>query len=419
MPATHQLIDRGLRYGDICTIIPPAGPRRKLRLNRTSWDILPEGESTTGHPTILIPGAHPRAFKWRLELTELSPGESRFVLRSLDGRPFVLNGQWVRDAFVEARDTLSSDGYGRVEFSAHTPLDQFRPPQFPAVLDDERAMHSGLPVLLQGETGTGKGHFAREIHRRSGRSGPFIAINAQAFSSGLVEAELFGHKKGAFTGATHDRKGAIAQAHGGTLFLDEVDSLPRELQTKLLLFLDDQRYRPVGSEREEQGQVRLIFASGRPLSQLVAKGEVRADFFFRLGLGITIELRPLRESPQEIRRHCELFGIEYDVSVGERLVQFYESLPWPGNVRQLRGHLQLKKVRARSRKLDFDTCDESLMTMSSDLHGLQELAGAIRPMDEVKRAYATWAMQRGHNELGWTAKQLGVNPKTLRQWLSA
>lgn len=419
MSVTGHLITHGLRYGDFCTVVPAGGPRRKLRLNRTSWEIAPEGDVAKNSCLISVPGAPARSFRWRLELVELDAGESRFLLKSVDGRPFSLNGQWAKEAFVEARDTLCLDGPGRVEFSSHSPRDDFRPPQFPAVLDDHSIMQSPISVLLEGETGTGKGHLAKEIHRRSGRRGGFVSINVQAFAAGLVEAELFGHKRGSFTGAHQDRKGAIAQAKDGTLFLDEVDSLSRELQTKLLLFLDEQRYRPVGSEREELGNVRLIFAAGQPLKQLVHKGLMRPDFYYRLQQGLSIELRPLRERSADVRRHCELFAIEHNVTFGERLIHFYTTLPWPGNVRQLRGHLLMKKVRSKTRKLDFDACDDGLMTMSSDINCLGEHSGSIRPIEEIKRSYATWAMGKCQHELGWTAKQLGVNPKTLRQWLAS
>lgn len=415
---TTHLLTHGLRYGDFCTIVPAGGNRRKLKLNRTSFDIVPEGDSNAGQPAISIPGMATRSFRWRMELTELVSGESRYVLRTLDGSFFSLNGQWTREAFVESRDTLCPSGPARLEFSAFKAAEEFVPPNFPSVLQDEVVMRSQLSVLIEGETGTGKGHLAREIHRRSGRAGNFVAINAQAFNSSMVEAELFGHKKGSFTGAITDRKGAIAQAHGGTLFIDEIDSLSRDLQTKLLLFLDDQAYRPVGSEREEKGNVRLIFAAGQPLAQVVKKGLMRTDFYYRLRQGVALQLTPLREKIADIRRHCELFAIEHDVSIGERLIQFYQTLPWPGNVRQLRGHLLTKKVRSKTRKLDFDDCDDGLMTMTSDLLGLPQLNEAIKPFDDVRKAYAQWAMERGQHELAWTAKQLGVHPKTLRQWLS-
>ncbi len=414
----HQLIERGLKYGDSCTIVPAGGPRKRLTLNRTAWDIAPAGDAEQGVPLISVPGLAPRSFRWRLELAPAGMGEeTRFLLRTLDGKPFALNGQYAREAFLEARDTVCPEGPGRLEFSAQEPRAQFRAPETPAVLSDEAVMRSRLSVLLQGETGTGKGHVAREIHRLSGRSGPFVALNVQAFTASMVEAELFGHRRGAFTGAHADRAGAIAQADGGTLFLDEVDSLSKELQTKLLLFLDDRKFRPVGGQREEQVDARLVFAAGRPLDRLVAKGEMRADFYFRLRQGVVAELPPLRERPENIRRHCQLFSLEKDVVVGERLLQFYQTLPWPGNVRQLRGHLEAKKVRSRTRKLDFDDCDEALVTMTSDLTELGATPAPVRPMDEVKREYARWAYRRCGGEMALAARQLGVNPKTLRVWL--
>lgn len=418
MLATDNLITRGLRYGDYCTVIPAGGAKRKLRLNRTCWDIVPEGEREGPHPTIQLPGIKANSFKLRLELTPIENGESRFLLRSMDGRPFALNGQWGREVFVESRDTLSAAGPTRIEFSAYHPKDDFKLPQTSWMLEDQTILNSNLSILLQGETGTGKGHLAREIHQKSGRNGAFVAVNIQAFAASLVESELFGHKKGAFTGAIRDKLGAISQAKFGTLFIDEIDSLSKDLQTKLLLFLDDLTFRPVGAERSEKANVRLIFASGQDLSQLVVKGQVRSDFYFRLKQGIAINLKPLRERPEDIGRHCELFAINENVSISERLIQFYTSLPWPGNVRQLRGHLQTKKIMSKTRKLDFDECDDGLMTMSSNLIGLPQLTGPIRPMEEIKKNYAAWAMKKGQFELGWTARQLGVNPKTLRQWLA-
>lgn len=418
MLGMENLINRGLKYGDYCTVIPAGGSRKKLRLNRTSWNIVPEGDNGGGHPTIQIPGMKPNSFKLRLELTPLENGESRFLLKSMDGKPFALNGQWGKEVFVESRDTLCADGPGRIEFSSYRPQNDFKIPQTPWILEDQAILNSNISILLQGETGTGKGYLAREIHQQSGRTGSFVAINIQAFASGLVESELFGHKKGAFTGAIRDKMGAISQAKYGTLFIDEIDSLSKDLQTKLLLFLDDLTYQPVGGEKSEKANVRLIFASGQDLSTLVGKGVIRSDFYYRLKQGIAFELKPLRERTEDIGRHCELFCINENVSLSERLTQFYTSLPWPGNVRQLRGHLQTKKIMSKTRKLDFDDCDEALMTMSSSLMGLALQTGPIRPIDEVKKDYAAWAMEKGQFELGWTAKQLRVNPKTLKQWLS-
>ncbi len=413
----QQLKLTGLRYGDSCAVITPARPSRRIPLNRTKWDIVPEGDNEHDNiPIISVPGAQPRSFRWRLELVPVQD-ESRFLLRSLDGTPFTVNGQWSREAFIEGQDTLGLDSPGRLEFRREGVLYNHLPPALPEVLQDERVLASSLPVLLQGETGTGKSHLAREIHQRSGRAGSFVTLNIASLAAGLVETELFGHKRGAFTGAHADRMGALAQASGGTLFLDEVDSLTPELQVKLLLFLDRGHFRPVGAVREERTDARMIFASGRSLRRLVAQGSMRADFFFRLGQGVVADLRPLRDVPEEIERHCQLFSLENHVVIGKKLTDFYRTLPWPGNVRQLYGHLQAKRIRSKTHKLDFDSWDEKLLTMSSDLNGISHADDPIRSMEEVKREYARQAFQRCRGEVMSTARHLGVNPKTLKSWL--
>lgn len=414
-----QLKESGLRYGDSCALITPARPRRRICLNRTKMDIVPEGDhSSGGIPIIGVPGAPSRSFRWRLELVPVN-GEARYLLRSIDGTPFALNGQWGREVFLEGFDTLGLSIPGRLEFQREDPAQLVRYPTWPEALRDTRVMESSLPVLLQGETGTGKSHLAREIHQRSGRTGEFVALNVSALAPGLVESELFGHKKGAFTGAVSDRKGALAVANGGTLFLDEIDSLSKEMQIKLLLFLDQGCFRRVGDSREEKTSARLIFASGRRLDHLVTTGEVRADFFFRLSQGVLAELKPLRERPELIERHCQVFAIEHSVVIGPRLLDFYKTLPWPGNLRQLRGHLTAKKIRSRTRKLDFDEWDERLLTMTSDLKGIARELDRVVPMDWVKRDYARKAFQLFQGDYSVTARQLGVSQKTLRVWLAA
>lgn len=413
----QQLKLTGLRYGDTCAVITPARPSRRISLNRTKWDIVPEGDQERENiPLISVPGAAPRSFRWRLELVPVQE-EPRFLLRSIDGTPFTVNGQWGREAFLEGHDTLGLASPGRLEFHRVGALNPQLPPSLPETLQDQRILSSSLPVLLQGETGTGKSYLAREIHKHSGRSGAFVTLNVASLAQGLVETELFGHKRGAFTGAHADRAGALAQASGGTLFLDEIDSLAPELQVKLLLFLDHGYFRPVGATREERTDARMIFAAGRSLKKLVAQGSMRSDFFFRLSQGVMADLRPLREKPEEITRHCQLFGIENSIVVSSKLTDFYRSLPWPGNVRQLYGHLMAKKIRSKTRKLDFDGWDEKLLTMSSELSGIAGSDHPIQSMEAVKRDYARQAFQRCQGEVTRTARELGVNPKTLKAWL--
>jgi transcriptional regulator of acetoin/glycerol metabolism len=161
----------------------------------------------------------------------------------------------------------------------------------------------------------------------------------------------------------------------------------------------------------------MIFASGRPLKRLVAQGLMRADFFFRLEHGVSADLRPLRENPEEVVRHCQLFGVKNQVVVGSKLTDFYRTLPWPGNIRQLYGHLLAKKIRSKTRKLDFDGWDEKLLTMSSDLQGISHSEDPIRSIEVVKREYARQAFRRCSGEITRTARELCVNPKTLKGWL--
>jgi transcriptional regulator with AAA-type ATPase domain len=414
--STTQLLAHGLKYGDWCTVVPAGGNRRKTQLTRTAWEILPEVDVSTVSCAIGVPGVAARSFRWRLELTPVALEQERFLLRSMDGRPFALNGQWVKEAFVEDRDVLSSDGLGRLEFSARPAVPTVEAALLPPILSNTSLMVSRLPVLIQGETGTGKGHTARAIHAASGRAGKFVAVNVQSFPQGMVEAELFGHKKGAFTGAHADRDGALREARGGTLFVDEVDSLSRDLQTKLLLLLDDGSYRPIGGTGEVKADVRFLFATGRSLSTLVARGDMRADFYFRINQGARVELKPLRERIADIRRYCQAFGVSQGVSVSERLIDFYCTLPWPGNVRQLYGHLAAKKVYAKTRRLDFDSCDEDLVTMTSDLRDIGQLA-EVRPIELVKKEYARWAVNRCQGEIDTAARQLEVHAKTLKAWL--
>lgn len=414
----HQLKHTGLRYGDTCRVVSPWKNCRKISLNRTCWDILPESDTPFSKlPVIGIPGAKPRSFRWRLELQSIE-GEPRFLLKSIDGSPFVLNGQWSREAFVEGADTLGLEKLGRLEFCREAAQNDFLPPQWPEVLKDERVLKSSLPILIFGETGTGKSHLAQEIHRRSERTGEFVMLNMSSVAESLLESELFGHRRGSFTGAVKDRAGALASARGGTLFLDEVDSLSKEIQVKLLHFLDHGKFRAVGGDREEMTNARLIFASGRPLTGLVKAGVIRSDLYFRMSQGVTVGLDNLRDHPHSIVKHCQLFAIEEKVSLSQRLIDFYTTLPWPGNVRQLRGHLFGKKVRSKTGKLDFDESDEKLLVMSSDLMGMDQVSAMrMRTIDEVKREYARAAYRHNQGQLYKTAKELKVNPKTLKLWV--
>jgi DNA-binding NtrC family response regulator len=202
---------------------------------------------------------------------------------------------------------------------------------------------SGLPVLLTGETGTGKEVIARAIHCLDPRRcrGPLVAVNCGAIPAGLAESELFGHRKGAFTGAEHTRKGLFRAADGGTLFLDEINELDAAMQTKLLRVLQDARVTAVGDEAGVQVDLRVIAASNRDLAELVRNGMFREDLFHRLNV-LSIRIPPLRERAEDVVPLIRHFLAKYAPSTGapplEPSPEFIEALmrhPLPGNVRQL------------------------------------------------------------------------------------
>ena len=210
----------------------------------------------------------------------------------------------------------------------------------------QAAAAADSPVLISGETGTGKELIARALHSESGRRGPFLAINCSAITAGLLESELFGHKKGAFTGADRDKQGLFAAASGGTLFLDEIIDLPLELQPKLLRVLQEGEVRKVGATHPETIDTRVIAAAGNSLQNLVASGRFRNDLYYRLAV-VDIELPPLRERPEDIIPLAEHFLERLCAREGRPLPRLdaaaqdnLTAYRWPGNVRELENYLE-------------------------------------------------------------------------------
>jgi transcriptional regulator with PAS, ATPase and Fis domain len=216
-------------------------------------------------------------------------------------------------------------------------------PRFREVLRTlERAARVRSPVLLRGETGTGKEMAARVVHRGSERrQQPFVALNCGAIPEPLAESELFGHVRGAFTGAHRDRQGAFLRADGGTLLLDEVAELPPLIQAKLLRVLETGRVLPVGAEQELPVDVRIVAATHRDLEAMVAAGELREDLYHRLGV-ITVRLPPLRERPEDIPALLRHFAgratleLGYPVELTDAAIAAAMRYEWPGNIRALR-----------------------------------------------------------------------------------
>jgi len=229
----------------------------------------------------------------------------------------------------------------QVEASGKRPM-LVASPEMGRLMDQvRRVAGADLPVLLQGESGTGKELVARELHRLSERAaGPFVAVNCAAIPAELLEAELFGHTRGAFTGAHRAREGRFRAASGGTLLLDEIGDLPSELQPKLLRVLQERVVEPIGSERSVPVDVRIIAASHRDLGQLVGEGAFREDLYYRLAV-LPLRIPPLRERRSDIVPLFELFLSSQSARGGRVLSLSREAAaelrgrPWPGNVREV------------------------------------------------------------------------------------
>lgn len=281
------------------------------------------------------------------------------------------------------------------------------------------AADSDTTVLVTGETGTGKELVARALHEHSRRKPkPFIAVNCAAIPSDLLESELFGHVKGAFTGATADRNGAFRDADGGTLFLDEIGDMPPAMQAKILRVLQDKIVTPVGG-RPVQVDVRIVAATHRKLPERVAQGLFREDLYYRLNV-LTIPLAPLRERLADIVPLAEHF-LRLAARPGERpkrmtgaLAAHLLSRPWPGNIRQLKNAIDRAVVLARGDTLDVANMgDAGIETESAAppagwFDGDLPTAVARLETEMIRRALLTCAGNRTE-----AARRLGINRQLL------
>jgi formate hydrogenlyase transcriptional activator len=282
-------------------------------------------------------------------------------------------------------------------------------------------------VLVLGETGTGKELVARAIHDRSQRSArPLVKLNCAALSAGLVESELFGHVKGAFTGALADRVGRFELADGGTIFLDEIGELAPETQAKLLRVMQEREFEPVGSSKTRRVDTRVIAATNRDLESAVADGKFRADLFYRLNV-IPIRVPPLRERPGDVRLLVHQCVARYGRDMGKRIdgvsretMARLEAYDWPGNVRELQNVIERAVVLATGPILEIEP--EQLPAGSHT----PAAAAAPAPAPRAEGGQTLEALQRRHiehalAECGWViegargaAALLGLNPNTLR-----
>jgi two-component system response regulator HydG len=287
----------------------------------------------------------------------------------------------------------------------------------------ERMARSDLSVLLLGETGTGKGLFARILHARSERAaGPFVTVNCAALPEPLLESELFGHVKGAFTGAIRDAKGLFVESSGGTLFLDEIAEMSPALQAKLLDVLERRVVRAVGAPRERAVDLRIVAATHRDLDERVAAGAFREDLRYRLDV-VSIELPPLRRRREDIPPLLEHFlrearakhpGSPADHFAPEAAARLVDHR-WPGNIRELAHAVERMVLLARSAEISLADLPDSIVAARP---AAPAFCGGVMPVRDLQRRYAAWALDQLGGHRTRTSERLGIDLKTLAKWLN-
>ena len=273
---------------------------------------------------------------------------------------------------------------------------------------------SNAPVLLLGESGTGKEMVAKAIHRRSPfKAGPFAAINCNAISETLLESELFGHEKGAFSGAHVQRKGLIESAAGGTLLLDEIGELPPSVQVKLLRFLQERRFQRVGGRQELEITARIIAATNADLKAAIANGSFREDLYYRLAV-VVIELPPLRRRGNDVCALARAFLERYAEKQGKPgLVFAPETIlaltryNWPGNVRELQNRVQRAAIMADGRRITLRDMELNDVAATGPMATLREGREAF------EREMVQRALNRNGGRVSAAAVELGVSRPTL------
>ena len=280
-------------------------------------------------------------------------------------------------------------------------------------------------IMLTGESGTGKEVVARFIHEHSGRRGPLVAINCAALPEGLLESELFGHEKGAFTGAILAHKGKFEQAAGGTLLLDEVSEMPLALQAKLLRVLQEKEISPIGGAGTIRLDVRIIATTNRDLERVTQAGEFRQDLYYRLNV-IALPIPPLRERPEDIVPLAEHFLRKYHRKgrpaqrLTEDVRRWLERQSWPGNVRELENLMERACLLTRGEWIGLDDLHLGLSASrpdSAEVESATMLPSTPITLEEMERRLILRTLDRTGGNRTRTADQLGVSVRTIRNKL--
>ncbi|MCU0695912.1 MAG: sigma-54 dependent transcriptional regulator [Myxococcaceae bacterium] len=275
-------------------------------------------------------------------------------------------------------------------------------------------------VLVTGESGTGKEVMARVIHERSGRRGPFIAVNCAAMPEALLESELFGHARGAFTDAREARTGLFTEAHGGTLLLDEIGDMPLGLQPKLLRVLQERTVRPLGARSEHPVDVRIIAATHRDLEARIEAGAFREDLYFRLNV-VSLQLPPLRERSADVLPLAQRFLAEFARRAGKAVLRLSPraaekllAYDWPGNVRELSNCIERAVALTRYDELGVDDLPERVLThRSTRVVVAAEDPSDFVTLEELERRYVLKVLEALGGNKAQAARTLGIERKTL------
>ncbi|MCC5856178.1 MAG: sigma-54-dependent Fis family transcriptional regulator [Idiomarina sp.] len=296
----------------------------------------------------------------------------------------------------------------------------------------QQVAQTEAPVLILGESGTGKELVAKAVHAESTRSkGPFLAVNCAGIPSELMESEFFGHAAGAFTGAQKARAGLLREAEGGTLLLDEIAEMPLELQAKLLRVLQENKMRPVGSDREHDVNVRILAATHRNLEQRVKEQAFREDLFFRLET-LTIQVPALRERGDDRELLAQRFLAAQgeqtgrDIAFGPEAMDRIYQYPFPGNVRELQNAVERAVTFCEGDEIGLLDLPER-MQVSADLPNAQPLTNGstegtqdtpLRPLSDVQRDYVQHVLREVGGNKRRAAEILGVTRRTLYRWIA-
>ncbi|MEB0039715.1 MULTISPECIES: sigma-54 dependent transcriptional regulator [unclassified Pseudomonas] len=332
---------------------------------------------------------------------------------------------------LQFRDILRDNTRLRAELDQHQQIDSLvgESPAFRLVLQAvDSVRDSNATILLTGESGTGKEMVARAIHKHGNRAGkPFIAVNCAAIPEGLLESEMFGHRKGAFTGAVADRVGRFMQADKGTLFLDEVGDMPLALQAKILRALQERVIEPVGDSRERKVDVRVIAATNKNLLEAVANKEFREDLYYRLNV-FPIPLPALRERPEDIAPLARHFAHVLGATAGKRITGFsadalqaMANYPWPGNIRELQNCVERATIVASSNTIEENDLPAYLFGSRPIVSGGGRLLaeGVAVPenleaaLADVEKAYILAALQETNGVQAAAAQLIGISERSF------